>query len=106
MKDDNSFEDLDIRNLNVEEDTMYFTDIDKEEYEKENKTYKEEDMYENYKPLTNTNSVEYDEGDYASSLYGADREESDENKKVIFAYIFTLLIIILIIAVAVISINK
>lgn len=106
MKDDNSFDNLDIRNLNVEEDTMYFTDIDKEEYEKDSKTYKEEDMYENYKPLTNTNSVEYDEGDYASPLYGADREESDENKKVIFAYIFTLLVIVLIIAVAVISINK
>ena len=99
-------DDLDIKNLNEDEDTLYFTDIDKSDYEKKEVVYKEEDMYENYKPLTNTNSVEYDEGDYASSLYGADREESEENKKVILAYIFTLLIIVLIIAVAVISINK
>lgn len=97
-------DDLDIKNLNSEEDTLYFTDIDKSDYEKNNNPYKEEDMYENYKPLTNTNSVEYDEGDYASPLYGIEREEREENKKVVFAYIFTLLIIVLIIFIAIMSI--
>lgn len=106
MKEDKNLDDLDIKNLNEDEDTMYFTDIDKDEYESKHKPYREEDMYEDYKPLTNTNSVEYDEGDYASPLYGLEREEVEENKKVIFAYIFTLLIIVLIIAIAVISINK
>ena len=97
-------DDLDIKNLNDDADTLYFTDIDKSDYEKKEVVYKEEDMYEDYKPLTNTNSVEYDEGDYASPLYGADREEVEENKKVVFAYIFTLLIIILIVTIAILSI--
>ena len=91
----------DIKNLNEDnDDTMYFTDIDKSDYESNHKVYSEEDMYEKFKPLTNTNSIEYDEGDYASPLYGLDREESDENKKVVFAYIFLLLVIVLIIAIA------
>ena len=97
---------LDIKNLNEDlEDTIYFTDVDKDEYESKQKPYREEDMYEEYKPLTNTNSVEYDEGDYASPLYGLEREEVEENKKVIFAYIFTLLAIVIVIAIAILCMN-
>jgi len=99
-------DDLDIKNLNEDlEDTIYFTDVDKDEYESKQKPYREEDMYEEYKPLTNTNSVEYDEGDYASPLYGLEREEVEENKKVIFAYIFTLLAIVIVIAIAILCMN-
>mgnify|MGYP003557943836 CR=1 FL=1 len=43
------------------EDTLYFGDEDKS-YESKQKPYSEDDMYEDYKPLTNTNSMEYDEG--------------------------------------------
>ena len=99
MDENQKIDDLDIKNLN-DEDTIYFTDIDKDDYESNQKIYTEEDMYEDYKPLTNTNSVEYDEGDYASPLYGVDREKSVGNKKVILAYIFTLLAFVLIILVA------
>ena len=104
MDENNKIDDLDIKNLN-EEDTIYFTDIDKTDYESEQKIYTEEDMYENYKPLTNINSVEYDEGDYASPLYGVDREKAEENKKVVFAYIFTLLVIVFIVLIAVLRLN-
>lgn len=92
---------MDNKDLNNESDTMYFGSEDTS-YEYKEKTYSEEDMYENYKPMTNTNSVEYDDGDYASPLYGADREERLSNrKKIIAAYIFVLVIIVLIIVVSI-----
>jgi len=88
--------DFDIKNLNEEsEDVLYFGDDSPVSYESNQVLYSEEDMYENYKPMTNTNSVEYDEGDYASPLYGVDREESEDNKNIIFGYIFGLLVIVL-----------
>lgn len=96
MKVNDVIDDSDIINLNEEEDTLYFTDIDKEEYEIKDKIYTESDMIERYIPLTNLNSVEYDDGDYASPLYGIDREESEKNKNFIFIYIFSLLVIVLI----------
>lgn len=84
----------------LDEDTLYFGDEDKDNYESKQKPYSEDDMYENYKPMTNTNSVEYDEGDYASLLYGADRQESEDNKKVVLAYIFVMVVILVVVGVA------
>lgn len=76
------------------EDTLYFGDEDKS-YESKQKPYSEDDMYEDYKPLTNTNSVEYDEGDYEYSNYDLDDEDDKDNrKKIIIGYIVVLLIII------------
>ncbi len=77
------------------EDTLYFDNGDKS-YESKQKPYSEDDMYEDYKPLTNTNSMEYDEGDYAYSNYELDDEDDKDNrKKIIIGYIVVLLIIIL-----------
>ena len=76
---------------------MYFGDEDKS-YESKQKPYSEDDMYEDYKPLTNTNSMEYDEGDYAYSNYDLDDlDDKDNRKKIIIGYIVVLLIIILIV---------
>lgn len=81
---------------NKEEDTLYFGDIDKNNYESRQKPYSEEDMYEDYKPLTNINSVEYDEGDYAYSNYDLlDEDDKDNRKKIIIAYIVILFLLIL-----------
>ena len=85
---------MDKKEIN-DEDTMYFGDESSKDYENEQKVYSEEDMYEEAKPLVTINSVEYDEGDYASPLYGVDREESEDNKNIIFGYIFGLLVIVL-----------
>ena len=62
------------------EDTLYFGDEDKS-YESKQKPYSEDDMYEDYKPLTNTNSMEYDEGDYAYSNYDLDDIEEYNDLK-------------------------
>ena len=92
---------MDNKNDNIlDEDTLYFNEEDKVNYEPKQKTYSEEDMFENYKPMTNTNSVEYDDGDYASPLYGADRQESEDNKKVILAYIFVMVVVSVVVGVA------
>ena len=88
-------EDKKIKN-NKEEDTLYFGDIDKRSYESHQRPYSEDDMYENYKPLTNINSIEYDEGDYAYSNYDYDDEDDKDNrKKIIIAYIVVLFLLIL-----------
>lgn len=89
---------MDNKDLNNNEDTLYFGDGDKS-YEVKQKVYSEEDMYEDYKPLTNTNSVEYDEGDYAYSNYEADdADDKDNRKRIIIAYIITLAILVLVFA--------
>lgn len=96
---------MDNKKLNVnEEDTMYFGDDDISSFESNNNIYSEEDMYENYKPLTNTNSVEYDDGDYASPFYGVDREENRNNRKrIIISYVVVIFIILVFIVVAIIG---
>lgn len=80
-----------------DEDTLYFGDVDKS-YEAKQKPYSEDDMYENYKPLTNTNSVEYDDGDYAYSNYELDdADDKDNRKKIIIGYIVVLLVVVLVV---------
>ena len=85
------------------EDTLYFGDEDKS-YESKQKPYSEDDMYEDYKPLTNTNSMEYDEGDYAYSNYDLDDEDDKDNrKKIIIGYIVVLLVIILFVTIMILK---
>jgi len=87
-----------------DEDTLYFGN-DVNDYESDYKPYSEEDMYEDYKPLTNTNSVEYDEGDYACEYREEEHKDSSEVKKtIIVTYIAVILFIALIVAFLLINI--
>jgi len=82
----------DISNLNNDSDTIYFGDDDIES--KENKLT-EADMIDKDHPMTNVNSVEYDEDDYESSNSDDDIEElPEERKMLILIYVFILVIII------------
>ena len=90
-------------NNNSNEDTMYFGD-DRNYENNTNPPYTEEEMYENYRPMTNTNSVEYDENDYESN-YEDDNLPTGKNKRIIVAYIVALLLICVVILLAIIK-NK
>ena len=92
--DDN---DRDIGNLNDDE-TLYFSD-DRDFEQERAIPNSEEYMHENYRPLTNTNSVEYDEDDYESVQYEEDFD-AEGNRKVIIAYIFSILAIMLVVLIA------
>lgn len=87
--------DDDIKNMN-DEDTIYFDDNKK--YENGgNLPYTEEDMVEQTRPLTNTNSIEYDEDDYESDMYNVGNDDFGTRKKIIIGYIALLIIIVFII---------
>lgn len=100
MNDENNINNINnTEDINNNEDTIYFGDSNPNEYESSGqKPYTEEDMYEDYKPMTNVNSVEYDEGDYAYSNYDAlDEDGKDDRKKIIIGYIFVLVVIVIIV---------
>ncbi len=85
-------------NNNFNDDTtIYFSDD--RNYEASNTSYTEEDMYENYRPLSNVNSVEYDENDYESN-YEDEEEPSNNRQRIIIGYIVSIIIIVIIIVVA------
>ncbi len=95
MKND-EITDNDMNDSNDE--VLYFDDDHSFEREQE---YGEsvDGVHENPRPVTNTNSVEYDEEDYESeSVVG-------ERKKVIFSYLFIMVVIVLIIIVAIINLK-
>ena len=89
--------DQDIENLNADENTMYFGE-DRTYERNDDQSYSKEEVEPVNRPLNNKNSVEYDDGDYESMNY--DETENDSRKKVIIAYIFTLIVIVLIILIA------
>ena len=93
----------DINNLN-EDDTLYFGE-DRQYEQSGQQPYTEEEMFENYRPMANTNSVEYDENDYESNYTGEEEESSDNRKRLIFAYIFALVFIAIIVLVAILNLK-